>query len=199
MGIYAGVGDPRENIRNACANELCEIFNDLKAVTVPQKILVDSIVNILIPTVIKLSTVAKQDHQSTNSSASLDFCFWEQTLDHHGTGLISLAQSPIISTGKDVLCPLLECLTSQVLLRLGTLLRYPTFDKLWIAIVSSLVDIAGNSNDDLVMSKAKEVLRILVNELNTAGIFDSKQGLKYITIDFISQLQNNGELIILLT
>lgn len=221
-----GVSDSRLEVRDACASALCDTVRDRHAAVVPTGILINVLVHILIPVIRVLgdsaavdggkkvavqSSSVKQPVETAATSSSWERDGWAST----DTSSSSEQQSSV------VLC--INTLAAVFLQHIKKLAAYPSFDKLWLQVLSVLshfigakpgaegeaavsIDRAQGSGSaqassdqtaylEYLSSTALEQLRILLSAMQAESVLQSRQGLLAITREHIQEVRDGDSLL----
>lgn len=217
-----GVTDDRAEVRNTCALALCECICDKHAGVVPNGILIDVLVHILIPAIRVLGDqlVAEwhrdvlMSHPSSSPSWEVDEKEWI-AVDKHLVTPQHCDNAVVYS---------IETLTKVITEHIKKLSAYPSFDKLWLQLLHIMSYFVGTQNsadhslahtrDNIPSSNLTKQQQAMLETLTTVSlanleslirlliaenVFAKRDGLLAVTRDYLQQVRHGDLLIGLLT
>jgi hypothetical protein len=237
-----GIADTRAPVREACAEALCQAILDRHSHAVPAGVLVDILGGIIAPMIVQLrdhlvdeinrSLPAGMDKLLTSKeAAALAQQQWVNVdapaAVEAGAAVAQDSLAPLRAAGADsrgggTVSVLMECLSAlcrSFLQHLRKLAAYPSFDKLWLCILTVLghfLDSNLHGAAELVVisrhwDQLKEGTKMLVQDLHAMlgssrdhllrmlrtlrqeHVFQGRQGLLKVTRDMVRHFDDHSE------
>lgn len=158
QALAEGVSDDRQEVREACATALCESISDRHSTAVPNGILIDVLVHVLIPVIRVLGDLLVADwhrkalltptapHVTARSTASMSAPkgMPPSVLERDEKDWVN-----VDGAGEEKQNVVLHCIQtlSQVFLgHIKKLSAYPSFDKLWLQVLHILSYFVGTQH-----------------------------------------------------
>ena len=207
--LAEGASDSRREVRSACVSALFAAVQDRHIAAVPSGVLVEVLGDVLSPAITLLGSFAQTEVPAAPGAGATaggpnlvevmdeDWTRVSVEKQHQQSSTAVAVELPatgsavqLCERGVAVLCTLLLRFTPR-------LIRYPSFDKLWLRVLFVLGSLLGpqdfvaDSSDgsgpaaepSALNQMAVEKLRESVSALVAAGVFRRREGLGRVTCD----------------